>query len=139
MQFSRLVDFAIEIAERSASPDERPYLERMKQLSKEFWPGRGIEIVRDFPELAERKFWSRVFFDVSRAIFDRQVGNQEHKFWQAQAIHQAHAAGLVFLESVREGSPEWSPDTLDGREFDSWVKRVDNPPKIKWWRELLSW
>ena len=140
MLFSRLVDFAIEVAERSAISDEHPYLDKMKQMrDHEFWPGRGIEIVRDFPHVAERMFWSRVFLDLSRAIFDRQVGEHSHKFWQAQTIHLAYDAGMVFLEAVREDAPEWFPDTLDGREYDSWVKQIDKPAKINWWRELFSW
>src|SRR5690242_18745989 len=68
MQFSRLIDFGIEIANRSSSDEERQFVERMKRLCDSFWPGRGIKIEDDFPELPERKFWSRIFFDTSRAI-----------------------------------------------------------------------
>jgi len=119
MQFNRLVDFGIQIAERTARPQEAPFVERMKRLkNEEFWPGRGIDILADFPDRAEQKFWSRVFFDTSRAIFDRRVGQHEHSFWQAQAIHQAHATAILFQEVVRESEPQWSADTLDGSEFD---------------------
>src|SRR4051794_31163 len=84
-QFSRLIEFAIEVAGRAASPDDVPFIERMKKLNDEcFWPGRGIAIEADFPDTAERKFWCRVFFDTSRAIFDRTVGLHKHSFWQAQ-------------------------------------------------------
>jgi hypothetical protein len=118
-QFARLIDFAIEIAERTATSNDVPYVERMKKLNNDcFWPGRGIDIEKDFPGVAERKFWSRVLFDTSRAIFDRTVGLHEHSFWQAQAIHQAHGAGLLFECAVRDVEPRWSADTIDRREFD---------------------
>ena len=84
VQFARLIDFAVEVAGRTEGTIASPYVERMKKLNKEcFWPGRGIEIVEDFPDIDERKFWSRVFFDTSRAIFDRTLGLHEHAFWQA--------------------------------------------------------
>lgn len=121
MQFSRLIDFGIGVAEASAGEAERPFVERMKKMRDEcFWPGRGIEIAEDFPEIEERKFWSRVFLDTSRAIFERTVGIHEHSFWQAQAIHETHATGLLFEQAARDVDPRWSADTLDRREFD-WV------------------
>ncbi len=121
-QFSRLIDFAIEIAERTATPDDVAFVERMKKLNDEcFWPGRGIEIEEDFPDITERKFWCRVFFDTSRAVFDRTIGLHEHSFWQAQAIHQAHGTGLLFEYAVRDTESRWSADTIDRREFDEIV------------------
>ena len=126
MQFARLIDFGIEIAEQTAIGDELPIVERMKRMRDEcFWPGRGIDIVEDFPGLQERRFWSRVFLDASRAIFDRRIGAHEHSFWQAQAIHQAHATGLLFEHAVRDIEPGWSADTLDRRQFDKVVNRTE--------------
>jgi len=126
VQFSRLIDFGIEIADQTAASEERRYVERIKKMRYQcFWPGRGIDISEDFPEIPERKFWSRVFFDVSRAIFDRKVGVHEHSFWQAQAIHQAHAAGLLFERAVRDVEPRWFADTLDGRDFDRIVNGIE--------------
>ena len=126
MQFARLIDFAIQVAERTGRPEDAPFIERMKRLNNEvFWPGRGINIPADFPDRTEQKFWCRVLFDTSRAIFDRQIGKHEHSFWQAQAIHQAHATALLFQEVVRESEPQWSADTLDHREFDRVVNRKE--------------
>ena len=126
MQFARLIYFAIEVGEGAACDGEIAFVERMKQLNSEaFWPGRGIAIEEDFPNVDERKFWSRVFLDASRAIFDRTIGIHEHEFWQAQAIHQAHATGLLFEYSVREVEPRWSADTVDRREFDRVVNGIE--------------
>ncbi|HXI69218.1 MAG TPA: hypothetical protein VNN22_02555 [Verrucomicrobiae bacterium] len=126
MQFARLIDFGVEIAERLSNAEDRPFIEHMKKLRDEsFFPGRGIWIEQDFPSAVEQKFWSRVFLEVSRAIFDKKVGVHEHSFWQAQAIHQAHATGLIFQQAVRAIEPQWSADTLDRREFDKFVNGIE--------------
>ena len=121
-QFSRLIEFAIEIAERTVSTENRAFVNRMKELRDTcVWPGRGIEIENDFPELLERKYWCQVFYDVSRAIFERTVGQHDNLFWQAQAIHQSHGTGLIFEHAVRDVEPRWFADTIDRREFDTIV------------------
>ena len=126
MQFARLIDFGIEIAERTVSSEERQFVEHMKKMRDEsFFPGRGISVEQDFSSVGEQKFWSRIFFEVSRAIFDRKIGVHDHRFWQAQAIHQAHAAGLLFEDAVRAVEPRWFADTLDRREFDKYVNGIE--------------
>jgi hypothetical protein len=71
-QFSRLFELAMDVAETSCRDlADRNHLLRMKKLfNEDFWPGRYVEIETDFPDIAERKFWSRVFYDTARAIFD---------------------------------------------------------------------
>lgn len=66
-----------------------------------------------------------MFYDTSRAIFDRKIGVHDYSFWQAQAIHQAHATGLLFEYSVRESEPRWSAETIDRREFDRIVNGIE--------------
>lgn len=128
-QFASLIDFGIEIAEQTAARGERSFVERMKNMRDElFWPGRGIDIPEDFPKIPERKYWSRVFFDTSRAIFDRRIGLHEYGFWQAQAIHQTYSTGRIFEHAVRDVEPKWSADTLDRREFDKIVNGIETPP-----------
>ena len=125
-QFGNLVEFAIEVAEASVADSETANVDRMKEMRDErFWPGRGIEIEEDFPDTSERKFWSRVFFDTARAIFERGVGLHEHTYWQAQAIHQAYTTGLLFEFAVRDSEPGWSADTIDRREFDKVVNGIE--------------
>lgn len=121
-QFSRLIDWAISVAERTAADTEIAFVERMKRLRAEcFWPGRGIDVEDDFPDLPELKFWCRIFYETSRGIFDRTVGIHGHSFWQAQAIHQAYSTGQLFEYAVRATEPRWSADTIDRREFDQVV------------------
>ena len=125
-QFANLIDFGIEVAEKSAADSEIVYVDRMKRMRDGcFWPGRGIEIEGDFPDVSERKFWSRMFLDTSRAIFERKVGVHEHTYWQAQAIHQAHSTGLLFEYAVRDSEPRWSANTIDRREFDKVVNGIE--------------
>src|SRR5690349_18657452 len=48
-QFYRMIDFGIEMAEQTALPEERPFVERMKRMNAgSFWPGRGVDITEDF-------------------------------------------------------------------------------------------
>jgi len=125
-QFSNLIAFAIEVAQASVVDSEVVYVDRMKRMRDEcLWPGRGIEIEEDFPDIPERKFWSRIFLDTSRAIFEREVGSHEHTYWQAQAIHQAHSTGLLFECAVRDSEPRWSADTIDRREFERVVNGIE--------------
>jgi hypothetical protein len=117
-QFDRLIELGIEVAEQTASQPEREIVERMKKLrAEQFWPGRGIDIGKDFPNSPEQKFWSRVFLDTARAILDQRVGVHDRRFWQAQAIHQSYATGLLFQDAVRDAEPDWTAETLDRREY----------------------
>ena len=128
MQFARLIDFVIEVGRDSAGTEsEKQYVARMVRLNEEeFWPGRGIRIEDDFPDVEEQKFWARVFLDTARAIFDRRVGCHEHAFWQAQSIHQAYGTGLLFSDAVRDRVGSWFPDTIDHREFDRVVNEKES-------------
>ena len=128
-QFSRLIQLAVEVAMRDKSPEAQPFIQRMQTMEVEtFWPGRGIEVEEDFPQVEERRFWCRVFFDTARAIFDRTAGWHEHAFWQTQAIHQAYSTGLLFEAAVRDTDSDWSADTQDRREFHRIVNADRHPP-----------
>jgi hypothetical protein len=82
MQFAGLIDFGIEIAERLSKAEDRLFIDHMKKMRNEvFFPGRGILIAEDFPALDEQKFWSCMFYEVSRAIFDKKIGVHVHSFW----------------------------------------------------------
>lgn len=131
MQFSRLFGFAIAVGEGSCrTPADRGHVARMQKLvEEEFWPGRDVELETDFPELAERKFWSRVFYDTARAIFDHKVGVHDHSFWQAQCIWQAFGMGCLFEHAVRSVEPQWSAPSVDRVEFDRVVNGREPDPE----------
>ena len=133
MQFNRLVDFAAELAEKRIGKEPTQYLSHLKKLvrklessSPESSNGRkkskAIRVERDFPSQDERKFWSCIFLDVSRGIFDRSLGVHHHLFWQAKAVHQAYALGKLFEMTVREREPQWSGETIDRTELNQFVE-----------------
>ena len=123
--FARLIDFAIEVGEKTATESEKSYVRHMKDFHEDCWLGRGIEIEVDFPDPLERKFWCRVFFDTSRAIFDRSIGIHDYCFWQAATIYQAFSTANLFEFAVCDSEPGWSADTVDRREFDKVVNRIE--------------
>lgn len=120
MQFSRLLDFGIQVARGTGTAADQRFIDRLSEMQGGyFWPGRGVDILEDFPELEERKFWSRVFFDVSRAIFDRTVGFHERQCWQARGIHKAHGTAMLFESSVRDEQAKWYAESRDRLEMSS--------------------
>lgn len=118
--------FVISIAESSRKDDESGFVDRLRTMNEiEFWPGRGIEIEVDFPDVHEQKFWCRMFFNTARAIVHGEVGNRDYAYWQAQATHQAYATALLFEFAVRTVDPDWRADTLDRIEFEHVVNGIE--------------
>ena len=116
--FNRLHGLGLEIAERIATADERQFVEVIKD--RVYWPGRDVDITEDYPTLDEQKFWCRVYFELSRAIFERLVGEHEHQFWQANTIYLSYKLGLLFREAVYDAEKNWYPKTTDGQEQARW-------------------
>jgi hypothetical protein len=124
--FSDLMVLVISVAETSRTNDESGIVDRLRTMNEtEFWPGRGIEIETDFPDVNEQKFWCRTFFNTARAIVHGAVGNRDHTYWQAQATHQAYSIAMLFEFAVRTIDPDWRADTLDRIEFDRVVNRIE--------------
>ena len=125
MQFSSLIEFAIEAGQKTATEGEEcRIVGRMIDLrDREFFPGRDLDIEADFPDLNERKFWARIFLNTAREIFDRKVGVHDHSFWQAQRIYQAYGTGLLFEQAARSQEARWVADSIDHREFDRVINR----------------
>jgi hypothetical protein len=116
LHFSRMLDFALEVGARTArSPEEQTFVANLKSHSETFWPGIHLDVACDFPTVTERKFWARCFQDVARWIFLRQVGVHTADFWQASAIHHAHALADVFIQAAREYDPSFYPESEDSR------------------------
>ncbi len=126
-QFSSLIDFVIDVGHRTASTaSEHGFVDRVTTMKEEvFWPGRGIDIEDDFPNISERKFWAQVFLDTARHIFDREIGCHDHSFWQAQRIWQAYGTGQLFIDAVCDTEYGWLPNSIDYCEFDNVVNGID--------------
>jgi len=131
LHFARLFGFAVSVGEGSCrTPADREHVARMKKrVDEEFWPGRDLELETDFPELDERKFWSRVFYDTARAIFERTLGIHDHLFWQAQSISQAFELGHLFEDAVRSVEPQWMALSVDRIEFERVVNKREPDPE----------
>ena len=82
-------------------------------MLKNYWPGMCFDIETDFPELEEKKFWTRIFYETAREIFKRKIGLQDYFFWQTQRIYQVYGTAKVFEQAVREVEPKWVPDIRD--------------------------
>ena len=120
--FGILVECGIEVAKQGATPEELQFIATMRNKHAQL---PYLDIAKDMPSVPEQKFWSRVFFDTARAIFERKVGAHEHSYWQAQAIYVAYSAGKFFQSVVQDSERGWDPSTIDTREFDRIVNKIE--------------
>ena len=120
--FGILVEYGIEVAKQGATPEELQFIDTMRHRHAQLF---YLDIAKDMPSVAEQKFWSRVFFDTARAIFERNVGSHEHSYWQAQAIYIAYSAAKFFQAVVQDGERGWEPTTIDTRDFDRIVNKIE--------------
>jgi hypothetical protein len=126
-RFNSLMEFATEVADRTAAtPQERDFISALKKKLPEFFPGYNFAIEAEFPSRDERKFWARVFFDLSYLIFTRQIGNQDVEFWQASACGDAYLLGRMITRSVQEEELGWHPKTIASIEADAFYEKGVN-------------
>jgi len=120
-RLSLLIAFALQIAEGTACTDEeRGWVEKLRWFEDQAWPGVGFDLDERFPTVDEKKFWARVFHDVARRIFLRQLGNHEATFWQSSAIGAAYVTARMLTRAVQEVENSWRPDTEDTSEGDAY-------------------
>jgi hypothetical protein len=119
-RLSTLIAFALQVGGESARTDEeRGWVEKLRQFEEQAWPGIGFDLDERFPTVEEKKFWARVFHDVARRIFLRQLGNHEVTFWQSSAIGDAYVTARMLTRAVQEVENAWHPDTENSREADT--------------------
>lgn len=110
-----LISFAVELGgEAAQSEEERGWVERLRRFGEEAFPGIGFDLAERFPGLQEKKFWARIFSDIARRIFLRQLGEHDQSFWQASAIGDSYVVARMLTGAVQEVEPAWIP-TLVGR------------------------
>jgi hypothetical protein len=83
------------------------------------WPGIGFDLDARYPTIEEKKFWARVFHDVARRIFLRQLGNHEVTHWQSSAIGDAYVTARMLTRAVQEIEQAWHPETENARDADA--------------------
>lgn len=111
-----LIEFAIETAqsyEEAASNAEE--IRRIADwYGGQFWDGMGIDVAELFPDIVARRFWCRVFFDLARRVFRREMGNRDVNFWQTKYICNAIIVGRMLLQAAKDIDPKWKgPMPLD--------------------------
>jgi hypothetical protein len=115
------VAFAVQVGgETARSDEERGWVEKLRQFEKNAWPGIGFDLDERFPGVEEKKFWARVFYDVARRIFLRQLGNQNVTFWQTSAIGDAYVTARMLTRAVQEVENAWYPVTENGQEEEAY-------------------
>ena len=126
-RFDFLIKFGLEVAEKSAASEtERNFVGALRGRTDAFFPGYDFPIEGEFPSRDERKFWSRVFFDLAHLIFRREIGNQDTTFWQYSAVGDAYLLGRMITRSVQEEELGWHPKTLASIEADAFYRNGVN-------------
>jgi hypothetical protein len=116
-----LMAFALQVGGEAARSDsERGWVGNLRRFDEQAWPGIGFDLDERFPNVEEKKFWARVFHDVARRIFLRQLGNQEVTFWQSSAIGDAYVIARMLTRAVQEVENAWHPDTENRREGEEY-------------------
>lgn len=119
-RLSTLIAFALQVGgEMTRSNEESGWVEKLRHFDEEAWPGIGFDLDERFPSIEEKKFWARVYHNVARRIFLRQLGNHEVTFWQSSAIGDAYVIARMLTKAVQEVEQNaWHPDTENSREAD---------------------
>ena len=112
-----LVAFALTVGGETARSDaERGWVEKLRKFEEQVWPGVGFDLDERFPDVAEKKYWARVYHDVARRIFLRRLGDHEVTYWQSSAIGDAYVIARMLTRAVQEVETAWHPETEDNRE-----------------------
>jgi hypothetical protein len=118
-RLSSLIAFALQVGgETARSDEERGWVDQLRQFEDQSWPGIGFDLDERFPTVHQKKFWARVYHDVARRIFLRQLGNHEVTCWQSSAIGDAYVIARMLTRAVQEVENAWHPDTENSREGD---------------------
>jgi uncharacterized protein (TIGR02996 family) len=121
-RLSTLIAFALQVGEETArSDDERSWVAKLMRFADEAWPGIGFDLEERFPTAGEKTFWARVFHDIGRRIYLRQLGNQADTFWHSSAIGDAYATARMLTRAVLEDEAAWHTETENTREAGSGV------------------
>jgi hypothetical protein len=116
-----LIEFALQVGGEMARSDaERGCVEKLRRFYGQAWPGIGFDLDERFQTVEEKKFWARVFHDVARRIFLRQLGKHEVTFWQSSAIGDAYVTARMLTRAAHEVENAWSLDTENSREADAY-------------------
>jgi hypothetical protein len=124
----RLFCFAEEVGKETArDADESTLIHKWIVWKREnYFPGICVDLEEIFPHATEKKLWARVFSDVARRIFLRELGLHERTFWQSETIAVAWSISDWLTRAIQIQSQEpWHPETENSREASAWHGRND--------------
>jgi len=120
MQLSRLIAFALEVAEPREDDGSAEYVERLRAFyERDFYPGCSFDLAARFPTIDERKFWARCFHHVARSVFLQKLGDQTLTYWQTSVIGDAYVIARLLTRSVQASEPGWAPRTENSVEAEA--------------------
>ena len=99
---------------------------KLRTASEACFPGYSFDLCKEFPSLAERKFWARCFHDLARAIFLRRIGKQDTDCWQTGTIALCYLIGRLLTQAVREVEDQWYPETEDALLTEAFYGKLTN-------------
>jgi hypothetical protein len=115
-----LIAFALQVGgETARSEAERQWVEKLRRFDEQAFPGISFDLDQRFPDIEEKKFWARVYHDIARRIFLRQIGNHAETFWQSSAIGDAYITARMPTRAVQEVELAWHPATQNLAEADT--------------------
>lgn len=121
-----LIEFAIAVGtELAQTNEEGAWVHALTEFRNRMWPGMDLDVDALFPNLAQKKFWARVFHEVARDVFLRKLGNHTVTFWQTGTIANSFVIARFLVAAVRKLEPSWTPATGDAHEADEfWVRGI---------------
>lgn len=123
-----LINFVIEVATDVPTTDqEEEFIAKfMRWDEEEYFPGIGLNLNERFPTTVEKRFWSKIFMNVARRIFSRQLGNQDDESWQCSAIGDAYITARMLTKAIQmETGTSWHPDSEDTLNPQEYYNRIN--------------
>lgn len=120
-----LIEFAIDTARSygEAASDAGEIKRISDWYGDQFWDGMAIDVATLFPDIGSRRFWCRVFFDLARRVFRRELGNSDVSFWQAKYIGNAVIVGRMLLQAAKDLDAKWEgPMPMDWADEVAWYE-----------------
>ena len=116
MRFSSLIGLALDVGQTMASnaEEESFCIDLAYKNENKFFNGYSFSIEKEFPQIAQQKFWAKVFHELAQRVFLRQIGNQEIEYWQASFIGDCHLIVRLLLEAIRTHEPGWCYENTNG-------------------------
>lgn len=111
-----LVSLALEVATAENNDADGPYIRSLATFEASMWPGIKLDLGAVFPALEAKKYWARIFSNVARRVFLRELGHHESTHWQSSTIGDAYIISRMLTRAVQEVEQAWHPETENSAE-----------------------